>query len=347
MPDVESQRASYRCPVQESREAWLTIDGRDVPVELLDESADGLGLALDGRLDCYVGQSATLQTPAERIAVRIMNVQVIAPDTADETGEPAGVRTRLGLRRLNELPVEQLEDHPIQALLRSGFASLRRRFMSLENPLLTVGVPVATILLLVFGLVWALESQRAGVALIKRDLPAGTDGDASHPSRRTDRPIPPTTREQDNAAPTPAATHQPTEMVPTHPATRHPTVNEPTIPHHVLRWSHPGLLSEPEIAVLLALTRQQLERLRELGTAGTDERDRHALGKAALEILRTDQRKQWMSIVTSAHHRASRGISAATNDEDSSHSADSPFASDAEAHRLIKAEALQPARRAP
>ncbi len=277
-----------------------------------------------------------------------MNARVLVPDEAvDDTSQPAGIRTRLGLRRTNELPVEQLEVHPIETLVRGGFASLARRFMSLENPLVTIGVPFATVALLVFGLVWGLESERTAITLAKRELPAVSEDNTPQPSRHAAQPTPTSAREPIIAPPIPEITRRPTVTEPTHPATREPTDSEPTIPHHVLRWSRPELLVEPEIADRLALTPQQLDRLRELAKTPADESDPHAIGKAALALLRSDQQKQWISIVTNAHNRARRGVSVPENDQDSRHSDGNPFASDAEAHQRIKAEALRPVRLAP
>ena len=168
MGDHKAIRASYRCPVK-ARRGVLTLDGRKFTVELVDESADGLGLLLRGSFEHCVGQTVILRTLADHAEVRVMNAQVVSSDALDGDKFIGAPRTRLGVLRLRDIPIDQ----PVQGLracLRA-WQSLATRYKPLNNPMLAAVLPATTIVLLVLGLVWALEHDWALVDIIARDIP--------------------------------------------------------------------------------------------------------------------------------------------------------------------------------
>jgi hypothetical protein len=87
------KRQSFRCPTATNGQtAFLRIRGREFPVNVLDISAGGMSVRATQRIKARIGQNACLESPAGISEVEIVSLR------------PAGPGTRIGLRRINDLP---------------------------------------------------------------------------------------------------------------------------------------------------------------------------------------------------------------------------------------------------
>jgi hypothetical protein len=243
----------------------LTVNGRKLTVELVDESADGIGLLLSGRFEHCVGQKVTLRTSTDHAEVRIMNAEVLSPDSHGSGKPIARPITRLGVLRMRDLSLDA-PSQGLRAHLRA-WQSLARRYMPLDSPVLAAAVPVVMIVSLVIGLVWALEQDWTFVNIVAREMPE-TAPTGDHESMRAQRLLTPTN------ANAPLVEAQ----------------SKISLERHIL-----NLLVDPVVARQLAITpHQQLQLERVRRTHGDSDRQ---AARAALAILTPDQRKQAFSLV--------------------------------------------------
>lgn len=256
---LNERRASFRCPVNGPRRGGrLRIGKREIPVDVLDESAGGYSVVSEQELDCEVGQSMLLQIESSWTIVRIMNVQ---------KGE---ANTRLGLLRLKDLEASEVEPEPRIELLLESLKRLARALAPLGRPAAGIVALLVGGALLGVGVIVVLERSAPLADLIEHD-------DASRKIEDMTLPDPPPFREgrtseeepehkprKKRAAnpPTPSDPREETPAAPERP--RDEVASEKPVPEHVIRHSHPGLLLKPEIVKLLDLTREQIAELRRL-----------------------------------------------------------------------------------
>ncbi len=105
------RRESFRCPIEEPRErSVLRVGANTLPCRLLDESAGGFSVLLDGPVDLGADQIAELHSDAGSFEVRVIHATDAAPlkdgDTNDSQEESAS-RFRVGLLRLREIPPDE------------------------------------------------------------------------------------------------------------------------------------------------------------------------------------------------------------------------------------------------
>jgi hypothetical protein len=85
---------------RQSRLAPLVVRKQKISAEIIDVSALGFGITVDGVLNWSVGQVVVLQAEAGSTEAEIMNISV-------DHSSPTGVRTHVGLRRLREIRTER------------------------------------------------------------------------------------------------------------------------------------------------------------------------------------------------------------------------------------------------
>jgi hypothetical protein len=102
------RRETYRCQLGDSRRRGrLKWNEREFATDVLDESAGGFAILIQGPAPCEIGQSMWLELESHGIEVRLVNSQPYEDATLRSPGESKSeVFTRLGLMRLNELPAE-------------------------------------------------------------------------------------------------------------------------------------------------------------------------------------------------------------------------------------------------
>ena len=77
---LTDQRKSFRCPVADSRmECVLQIGATRVPGRLLNESAGGFSVLVDGPLSLGVDQTAELHNDSGWFEVRVVHVMEVSP----------------------------------------------------------------------------------------------------------------------------------------------------------------------------------------------------------------------------------------------------------------------------
>jgi hypothetical protein len=298
---LDERRASFRCPASDPRRRGrLRIGKREIPVEVLDESASGYSINCQQAEDCEVGQSLLLRVESTWTIVRVMNLQ-----TSDG-------QTRLGLARVKDLEAsdverKQSEGFSIDDLKRLGraLAPLGRRAAGIVGLLLGgafVGVFVIVALEHWAPLTKKVEhnDSRRIEDMTSPELPQTSE------QRTSDRQAEHRPRKQQAAhPPTPADPRE--ELSTTTEQPRQEVTAEMAAPEHVVRHSHPGFLLKPEIAKLLKLTREQMAELRQLfeetrsATAELLESDSDPaqsqqnmdleLGKRSLALLTPEQRQ--------------------------------------------------------
>ena len=109
----DERRKSHRYAVSgPRRNGRLIIGQREVAVEILDESACGLGVRFDGPPGCEPGERLLLEIDSGWIEVQVANVRREESAPAEERVE-SGERTRLGLVRLRDLEPGEVDPEPI------------------------------------------------------------------------------------------------------------------------------------------------------------------------------------------------------------------------------------------
>lgn len=281
------------------RQGRLRIAGRDVAVQLLDESVGGLAVASDKTPACQVGDSLLLEMAGAWTEVRVAGIDC-QPFVADSADAAAQTQSRLSLMRLRD--VEPWEVDP-QKLARPSWAGLQ----SMLAPL----VPLvrsyrATAILMVVAV-----ASGAVVYYVLEDAAPAVDAQRNGarasrgPTQAVSAPKIPIQKKKESARPKPGPvprpfeartrTTSPPEEAPTAPAV--PVAASPqAAPEATFGAPHPDFLLKPEIAKLLALSRTQREQLRGLSRQLHDGADASAdklaeLGRHVWDIL-TDKQRQ-------------------------------------------------------
>lgn len=322
---VNERRASFRCPVNGPRRAGrLRIGKREIPVEVLDESAGGYSIVGEQEFECEIGQSLLLQIGSSWTIVRIMSVQ------------KAESNTRLGLLRLKDLEASEVEPEPRIELSLENLKRLARALAPLGRPAAGIVALLVGGALLGIGVIVVLERSVPLADAINHDDAPRSVEDMTLPDpppfgevRTSDEEPEHNPRKNRAATPSTPADPQEEESNPLVEATaaserpRSKAVSETPASEHVVRRSHPGLLLKPEIVKLLDLTREQIAELRRLfeetrsstaallaaDSEGTGSQDELALevGKRTLAVLTPAQRETVTRILSNGKAAESSG----------------------------------------
>ena len=298
---TQTPRASYRCTADERREGRLQIGDREIPVEILDESADGFGILLNEVLAGSIGQTVALKTDAGWTEARVMHSHLVESTEFGEATDPACPgRTRLGLRRTKDLLDEESDSQPSTSLSRLALRALLAPLAGTGRAAATAAGLIVVVPLAAILVIYALEGP-GNLLLSARhaDSKATVAGKTPRPpSRGLERRNEPTPQVADKAAAE---------------ATRSPAKETAQI--DLLRRSRPELLLTKDVSRLLALTDQQREQLHRIfdefpavvdaqsrsGTPkGADSSDSDAaieMGQRVLTVLSAEQRKTWAWIL--------------------------------------------------
>jgi hypothetical protein len=294
------RRKSYRCPVQGARRRGrLKIGLRNVVVEVLDESAQGLALEAEGIPDCQIGDTVFVEIAAAWVEARIVNLRLNESVPEDSEDGALVTRTRIGLVRLGEVEASLVDPQEFV-----WFSSMR--FRSLLVPLVPLGKSFRGTALLIAAviaaggvLVWVLENSAPLAEAMRPDAAGQTaksPGESFTPSdKKTSSRSKPARPQKKSAA---AASSKPLRPSP-------PAQAQQGLPAaEVVRLAHPDFLLKPEITKLLDLSRNQREQLRQLfrqhkasaETAASaaspgDDDPLVRLGRRAWEILTARQRQ--------------------------------------------------------
>jgi hypothetical protein len=303
-----NRRRSYRCAVIPQGTAILKFGKQRFTAGILDESAEGACVSIDGAIECEVGQTALLQIASAWMEVRVMNVQREPCDESPQ-GENRETHTRLGLLRLKdiEVPDDELQWEPltwtdVQALFMPLWPLTK--FVVSVVGLLVMGLAIAV------TLVWLLSDPTPITDAASRALKSKGSG--------TTRANPPETRGP-NADAAPPLLRWPRER---------PRYSSKPKVTHALSSDQPSLLFHPEAIRRLALSADQLDRLHaildEVGGA-TDQAivarlkspsteppldwaDRKA--QRALDTLSDEQREGLTGLLTDPAFARARGATA-------------------------------------
>ena len=113
-PSGEERRRSFRClTLGPGRFGYLSCGDRQLPVEVLDQSADGAAVLLETQVEWDVNWTLCLDTESIRAEVRVANRCVeTESEPTDPPSETPAVRIRLGLQRLRDLEPWELAAVP-------------------------------------------------------------------------------------------------------------------------------------------------------------------------------------------------------------------------------------------
>jgi hypothetical protein len=253
------RRSSYRCAVSGPRRVGrLKISEREVAVEILDESVNGFSVMLDGAPECDIGDILSVQVASNWSEVRVMNLQLQKSITEEEPGNTVfTTRTRLGLLRLRDIDAwDAAPERP-----------RRRSWRQLIVPLMPVGRPLTTAVGLILGiflgfmvLVWALESSAPLIQVVGDDVP--------HGSPRDDVPLSAPSTEDSRSRSVGSRPYRPLKVkLPIASTAADPPARsrpEQAMPEEAIRLSRPEFLLQPQISRLLALSREQVDKLRRI-----------------------------------------------------------------------------------
>jgi len=118
---TQDRRSAYRCSVQPNEQpAILRAGEEELSARLVEKSATGFGVIVDGPLDWELGQVVVLATIDGRCLARVVH------STDLESGE-----IRIGLERSKELPPEQKRVDDWGSLAPQTLASRARSFARL------------------------------------------------------------------------------------------------------------------------------------------------------------------------------------------------------------------------
>lgn len=257
------RRKSYRCAVQGARRcARLRIDGRNVDARVLDESAEGLAVQVEGTPDCKIGDTILLEIAAAWLEVRVINLHLTesVPDDSQDA-EPV-TATRMGLVRLREVEESLIDPNDFPLLSAARIRSLLVPLVPLGKSVKGTAAAIVAIIVVGAVIVWLLEHS-APLAEAMREHAAEQDdklqglgerlapiiekktGDSSSskPAKRDTEPPPAESKPQKTSSPSPAL---------------------PAPPKGVVRLAHPDFLLKPQVTKLLSLRRKQREQLRRL-----------------------------------------------------------------------------------
>ena len=267
------RRFSYRCTSQ--RLAVLKIGRRKVLVTIIDESASGFGVLIDGSCRCNIGQELSLKISSGWTPTRVTNVAYVGK-TADVGGTRHDeLQTRLGLVRLDF--DQQLPKGPGVLWFAPSKLTVSYSFLA------TVGIAIGSFAT-VYGFAWALERLQSHVVVATLEPQGATSAEefATTPRKVVAK-----------RAEGPGVAN----------GGRRPTVHTPRATEIVLIRSQPALLLKPEVVQLLDLDPKQCADLRrmmkerdEIGSiGGIDSQARDLrIGRASLDVLNDKQRQQWI-----------------------------------------------------
>jgi hypothetical protein len=294
----DERRAAYRFPVVGARGAGrLRIGPREIAVEILDESAGGFSAVSDETLAREVGQTLLLGVDSNWMEVRVMNLQ------------PQGSRTRLGLARLRDIDATEIEAAPAQRFSMTSIRKLMAAIAPVSGP---VGRGVALVAAAFFAGVivyFVLERSAPVVEVVHNDEPVKQ----SRKIVQVNRPLLPPT-----ATTTTTRDKRPVARIPLAPLPIAPVgakpprlalAQEPS--NDVIRRSQPEFLLKPDVAKLLALTREQLDELQRIfdesrsaaseaivGVQLSLQERELQLGRLVLAVLTEKQRSDLMRLLS-------------------------------------------------
>lgn len=269
----DERRRSYRCPlIGPRRLARLRIGDVEFDAEVLDESPDGFAVVVAGTPDCRVGQNLLLHIAAAWVEVRVMHLRAL-PSIPSEDSEspPTGGGMQLGLMRLRDVESWETSAGPAAGFTLASLKSLAVALMPLRRSIGSTVCLVVGTALAGGALLWVLDHSFSDEPVIVRDVPLlPTDPprlpalkpatpQAATPKRAATRPRP---VRPDESRP-PAPTRELTE-----PSV--PAQEQDAAPEKETRslgsgpQVKPDYLLQPEIARLLALSEEQLRKLREI-----------------------------------------------------------------------------------
>jgi hypothetical protein len=305
------RRKSYRCAVHGARRRGrLRIGLRNVAVLVLDESAEGLALEVEGAADCKIGDTVLVEIASAWFETRVVNLCLTESAAEDSNDATPVTRTRIGLVRLREIEASLVDpdDFPL-------FSWMRMR--SLLVPLAPLGKSAKGAAALIVGgiavtgaLLWAIESwaPMAEAMRQKAEEEGELQGDLERftptvqpgkpaaanreqPAKKEKRTTPTKALARSTARPDQASS-------PSSPAAA-------AFPLELARLARPDFLLKPEVIKLLALSVEQREQLRQLfeerktsstelaasGAARGGDDPIVELGRRALAILTVRQRQ--------------------------------------------------------
>lgn len=280
----------------------LVLEGWDIPVKVLDESTEGFGVVADGVTPLEVGCILLLETDSGWAEVQVMNVVRREAKSHADSSICSGTETRMGLRRLRDLPPWEFASES-----RWQVAWLELKILATSmRPLAWIGAGAAILLFAatLATAVYAWRSQHPlASCLVVHESPSGRDkASGRHPvlklevARDPARPAPQPSTSPESLQPVlpqiqvrsvssrpvqeTAATSEPrsqrntssaagdllTDVSDTAPADSPPAEGSfPwAIPQDVILQSSPDILLKPAIAAALDLSREQLEQLHRL-----------------------------------------------------------------------------------
>lgn len=151
----EELRRSYRIPAVDQRTGRMRVGKLETLVEIRDESAGGFGIAVYGKLNCYVGQVVAIQTETGWAKARIMYAYVAQVPSDEEPGNLCTIpQTRLGLLRVHDHSAEVYGGRWAASLMQMVTAPWRPFY----TPVCAAVIHAVSVLCWLALVVWALKS---------------------------------------------------------------------------------------------------------------------------------------------------------------------------------------------
>ena len=280
----EPRRTSYRFAEGVPYAGLARFGDREVVAEILDESAEGFGISVEGTLDCQVGQTILVLTSAGWSEARIMNVRALQPMPADESAEPeTACATRLGLLRIKDLPTVESEEDAVRSSVRSTIRSLAAPLKTLGGALVVTTVMIGGLVVVTAALVWAMGHQK----------PSAKTVTLSPPSIQA-KPVEPRTKYVVREVASPP---EPPRELP--PATE--TQSLPGLPDVVAHLPRPEFLLKADVVRELTLSPQQQQQLQSMldeQQAAAEPETNKDFGDRALGVLTDRQRETWQRLAS-------------------------------------------------
>jgi len=284
----------------------LKIGEREVAVEILDESVNGFSVMADGAPECDIGDVLSVQVASNWSEVRVMNLHLQKSITEEGPGNTVSTtRTRIGLLRVRDLDAwDTARERPRRHWWRQIIGHLR----PVGRPLTTAVGLILGIFLVFVVLLWALELSAPFIHVVRDDGPRASPRDdvlLTVPSTEDSRP-----RSVGPRPFRPLTVKLPVASKAANPPAR--SREEQAMPEAAIRLSVPEFLLKPQISRLLALSREQVDKLRRIfdeyqttakeaigadpntsSTPATDDAEIE-LGRHSLTVLTEAQRASWM-----------------------------------------------------
>lgn len=321
--DQRERRKSFRCTVQGARSRGrMRVGTRNLPIEVLDESAEGLAIEMQGTPNCTVGDAVFVEIAGAWVEAQVVNLlpsNVPDDQPGEESAETPITRTRLGLARLREVEASLIDPPDLALFSRQRFRSLLRPLMPLSKSFKGTAAALVAIVAVGIMLVWVLENAAPLAGKLrqksKHDETLRDLAQFAPTEKRTSHETKPVTLPEAKEPQAPREPEAPTEAAAKLPEGP-PVSTLDTLPRGIVRLAHPEFLLKPEIIKLLELTRAQRDQLRELFAqyqASTAEFIKAGgdplveLGRRCLEILTEKQRQSLAQL-----HAAMRDVPGAT-----------------------------------